>query len=275
MGRGRETEGGLRGDQASVQSNHGATMDEQEARPVCVKYLGTVGMQGVHREDWFPTKDDALSMRVAIDAYCPISWLRDGGRNRQMSAGERRYGQRRRTEESRNRRLLIYQRDKNRVVVEVEKVAAELGEKLGEEGWTVEIMVHDHDRHPCEVIEKLAGVDVLVTAHGFQSMLALFMRPGSLIFEVFPHKYFKAGYAPMAEGLGVRHAYSESRSRMWFLGYNHPSTSTCMNWYWCRWYARQSNVEVDAETFERIVALALETRPWGESGNSRRRLGQW
>lgn len=122
MGRGRGTEGGLRGDQASVQSNHGATMDEQEARPVCVKYLGTVGMQGVHREDWFPTKDDALSMRVAIDAYCPISWLRDGGRNRQMSAGERRYGQRRRTEESRNRRLLIYQRDKNRVVVEVEKV---------------------------------------------------------------------------------------------------------------------------------------------------------
>lgn len=105
-------------------------------------------------------------------------------------------------------------------------------------------------------------------------MLALFMRPGSLVFEVFPHKYFKAGYAPMAEGLGVRHAYSESRSRMWFLGYSHPSTSTCMEWYLCRWYARQSNVEVDNQTLERIVSLALETRPWGGSGNSRRRLEQ-
>lgn len=119
---GRGAEGGLRGDQTSVQSNHGATMDEQETRPVCVKYLDTVGTYGVQRREWFPTKDDALSMRVAIDAYCPISWLRDGRGQRQMSAGEQRYGRRRRTEESGNKRLLIYQRDQNRVVVDVEKV---------------------------------------------------------------------------------------------------------------------------------------------------------
>lgn len=99
-----------------------------------------------------------------------------------------------------------------------------------------------------------------------QSMLALFMRRGSLLFEIFPHKYFKQGYAPMAEGLEVRHAYSESRSRMWFLGYSHPTMETCMDWYLCRWYARQSNVELDDESFERVVALALETRP--QDGNT-------
>lgn len=90
-------------------------------------------------------------------------------------------------------------------------------------------------------------------------MLGLFMRPGSLLFEVFPHKYFKAGYAPMAEGLGVRHAYSQSRSRLPFMGYAHPTTETCMDWYLCRWYARSSNVELDEENLGRLVELAHET----------------
>lgn len=88
-------------------------------------------------------------------------------------------------------------------------------------------------------------------------MLGLFMRPGSLLFEVFPHKYFKAGYAPMAEGLGVRHAFSESPSRLPFMGFSHPSTETCMNWYICRWYARSANVEFDDESLDRLVSLAL------------------
>lgn len=84
------------------------------------------------------------------------------------------------------------------------------------------------------------------------------MRPGSLLFEVFPHKYYKAGYAPMAEGLGVRHAFSMSRSLRPFIGFSHPSTETCMNWYLCRWYSRGSDVEIDEESLEHLVELALE-----------------
>lgn len=29
-------------------------------------------------------------------------------------------------------------------------------------------MVHDVNRHPCELVEKVAAMDVLLTAHGFQ-----------------------------------------------------------------------------------------------------------
>lgn len=89
-------------------------------------------------------------------------------------------------------------------------------------------------------------------------MLGLFMRPGSLLFEVFPHKYFKAGYAPMAEGLGVRHAYSMSRSLRPLIGFSHPSTETCMKWYLCRWYSRGSDVLLDEDSLQRVVDLALE-----------------
>lgn len=63
----------------------------------------------------------------------------------------------------------------------------------------------------------------------------------------------------MAEGLGVRHAFSESRNRMFLMGHSHPTTETCMNWYICRWYTRQANVELDDESMGRLVDLALET----------------
>lgn len=91
-----------------------------------------------------------------------------------------------------------------------------------------------------------------------QSMLALFMPPGSLMFEIFPHKYFKPGYAPMAEGLGVRHAYSMSPPRLLLTRFSWPSTEACMEKYLCRRYVRMSNVELDDESFDRLVSLALK-----------------
>lgn len=45
-----------------------------------------------------------------------------------------------------------------------------LRERLGA-GWSVELMTHDPARHPCELVDKLAGTDVLLTAHGFQVRL--------------------------------------------------------------------------------------------------------
>lgn len=48
------------------------------------------------------------------------------------------------------------------------QLADELWIRLGHIGWTVKEIVHDNERHPCELIEELAGADVLLTAHGFQ-----------------------------------------------------------------------------------------------------------
>ncbi|CAN0185509.1 unnamed protein product, partial [Ectocarpus sp. 8 AP-2014] len=228
----------VRGGGAGVSSG-GQQGEETSARePVCVKYLDTVGESVVQRSEWFPSPEDAASLRRAIDAYCPLSFLRS-------QEGE----------EEGVRRLLLYQRDQNRQILHADKVVEDLQERLGG-GWMVDMMMHDSDRHPCELVETLAGVDVLLTPHGFQSMLGLFMRPGSLLFEVFPQKYFKAGYAPMAEGLDVRHAYSMSRALRPMMGHSHPSTETCMKWYLCRWYARSSDVELDEESLERLVDLA-------------------
>lgn len=41
--------------------------------------------------------------------------------------------------------------------------------------WEIEVVMHKKDRSPCELADLIGSADVLVTPHGFQSMLVLFM----------------------------------------------------------------------------------------------------
>ncbi|CAM9638194.1 unnamed protein product [Laminaria digitata] len=89
-------------------------------------------------------------------------------------------------------------------------------------------------------------------------MLSVFMRPGSILFEVFPHKYFKPGYSPIAAKMGLNYAFSESRPILPLTGTARPTTDTCMRWYLCRWYVRRSNVEISEESLEVLISLMLK-----------------
>lgn len=116
---------GLNGDESGVRYRE-SSYNGDVSTPVCVKYLDTVGFVAIQREDWFPSRDDALSLRRAVDAYCPVSWLRDGCRE----------GADAKTEVDvvgeedgngvgcgkRQRRFLMYQRDLNRRIVYADKV---------------------------------------------------------------------------------------------------------------------------------------------------------
>lgn len=118
--------------------------------PVCVKFENFVGSTIVQRVDWFPNSDDAMSLRKAIDSFCPISWLRDdlrpdgekdgvvgvGGagsqryRQQQVKGGEGGGGGGEGSQRSRGdgdgdgkvKHMLLYQRDQNRKLVDSEKV---------------------------------------------------------------------------------------------------------------------------------------------------------
>ncbi|CAM9121302.1 unnamed protein product [Ectocarpus sp. 8 AP-2014] len=134
----------------------------------------------------------------------------------------------------------------------------ELWIRLGHLGWAVEEIIHDVERHPCELVQELAGADILLTAHGFQSMLSLFMAPGSLLFEVYPHKYYKKGYAPMVQSMGLRYAYSESPPLLPFAFWSWPSVEQCMKWYLCRRYMRSSDVVITEGSIEVLISLMLK-----------------
>jgi len=63
--------------------------------------------------------------------------------------------------------------------------------------------MHKTSRSPCTLMHHLYNTDILLTPHGFQSMLLLFLpRPG-LMFEIFPEKYYKRGYGPFGAEYGT------------------------------------------------------------------------
>lgn len=73
---------------------------------------------------------------------------------------------------------------------------------LPAELWEISVLMHSSERSPCELAHMLNDVDVLVTPHGFQSMLLLFLPRPALLFEVFPYRYWKRGYGPLSKEYG-------------------------------------------------------------------------
>ena len=53
-------------------------------------------------------------------------------------------------------------------------------------------------------MHMLYNADVLVTAHGFQSMLLLFLPLPALLFEIFPYKYYSRDNVLLASEYGER-----------------------------------------------------------------------
>jgi hypothetical protein len=61
---------------------------------------------------------------------------------------------------------------------------------LNREDWEIDVLMHRSDRSPCVLAHMLHDVDVLITPHGFQSMLLLFLPRPSILFEVRGNSYF-------------------------------------------------------------------------------------
>lgn len=45
----------------------------------CVKYVASVGSLGHGWDDWFPAQDDARALQLALSEFCPIPWLHEDG----------------------------------------------------------------------------------------------------------------------------------------------------------------------------------------------------
>jgi hypothetical protein len=77
-----------------------------------------------------------------------------------------------------------------------------LHSRLSAEDWEIQVVMHSSQRSPCELAHLLHDTDVLLTPHGFQSMLLLFLPRPAVLFEVFPFKYYKRGYGPLSKEYG-------------------------------------------------------------------------
>ena len=64
------------------------------------------------------------------------------------------------------------------------------------------MVTHSNSRSVCELVHLVHNVDVLVTPHGFQTMLLLFLPLPAIVFEVFPYRYFKNCYQKLSGDYG-------------------------------------------------------------------------
>ena len=110
-------------------------------------------------------------------------------------------------------KLVIYQRDISRKLDGLEDSLTLLRKRLPDTEWEIQVIscsscivlvlyinlvlflsvclcfhekvvMHKKDRSPCELTHLLSSVDVLLTPHGFQSMLLLFLPRPAVLFEV-------------------------------------------------------------------------------------------
>jgi hypothetical protein len=99
----------------------------------------------------------------------------------------------------------------------------------------------------------------LLTPHGFQTVLLVFMPHGSAVFEIFPYKYWKDGYRPLANEYGLFHGWSQNHratSPSRNLALSFISQPACMQWARCREFARRDDVNMDEATVKAIALLA-------------------
>ena len=234
-----------------------------------------MGAVKAERGDWAPTSADVDSMRLALRRLCAPAPGEDEG-------SEVRSGSNPRAEDAATsasaalesqpcatasdgdgtRHAVIYQRDVGRSLEDVEGAASSLERALGAE-WRVSVVTHHERLPPCRLARCLGRAEALVTPHGFQSMLYLFLPPKALLYEVFPHRYYKHGYKRAALEWGVSHGMTLSpprsaASRIISAGF---TTGGCMSMFYCRYLARKGDVVLEPRDVDAIVrAVRAEER---------------
>ena len=155
------------------------------------------------------------------------------------------------------RQAVIYQRDVNRKFRDFDQVKSEIKRILGSD-WSVSVIMHDDDNPPCLLYHCLKHAELLITPHGFQSILTMFLPNRAYMFEIFPSRYRWTGYKALGLMFGVRHVWVESHPLTMF---GHVlsvafTTKRCMASYFCRYLVRKSDVsfdELSSSILEKIV----------------------
>eukprot|EP01032_Pedospumella_encystans_P009988 gene9988-11704_t len=212
---------------------------------VCARYMGSIGgtWPTVQRGHWFPNPGDIESFRDTLRTACPAD-----PQLLKQTAKKKKY------------KMVLYQRDLSRKLANQEEAVAMLRNKLSESDWDIEILMHKTSRSPCTLMHHLYNTDILLTPHGFQSMLLLFLpRPG-LMFEIFPEKYYKRGYGPFGAEYGVTHGGTMSPSTGYYqqLVLPYVSSAYCMESKFCRGFARNQDVILTTHGVNNLLAFIDE-----------------
>ena len=213
----------------------------------CGKLISSLGAEPVPSSKWFSSEESVREIKDKVHALCAKYPPAEGS-----TSLLRRY-----REGQGDLVLTVYERDISRHFANLDSMMEQLSMRL-DARWGIDILYHDEGMHPCQLHAALRHTTLYLTTHGFQSTAVMFMRRGSAIVEVFPYKYFKRSYEPLAAAFGVAHHWTQnprptSGSREWL---RLVPQSWCMGINRCRSLARGDNVAMPNNHIDFVVGVA-------------------
>ena len=116
-------------------------------------------------------------------------------------------------DQKKKRQAVIYQRDVKRKFRDFDQVERGIKRILSSD-WSLSVVMHDDDNPPCLLYHCLKHAKLLITPHGFQSMLTVFLPKHAYMLEIFPSRYHWTGYKALGLMFGVRHVWFECESHL-------------------------------------------------------------
>ena len=172
-------------------------------------------------------------------------------------------------DENQNRiKVLIYQRDSSRTISNLEEARTVLQSTLGVK-WDVQTIIHSEKISPCAMINNVRTATVLITPHGFQSILLLFQPYSSVLIEIHPSYYLKQEVYGFIQA-GFRQNFNLARSYLAeesvpltfiskcvinILTFFNFLSHDCMHSCLCRNIARRQDVFVSKNFMQRSAAF--------------------
>ena len=204
--------------------------------------------------EWFATSENVQTMRQSFEMLCRVGIDSDANTIDFLTALPSKLHEAKtgclselmltvNKNEKKKRQAVIYQRDVNRKFRNFDQVKRDIKTVLGSD-WSVSVVMHDDNNPPCLLYHCLKHAELLITPHGFQSMLTMFLPKRAYMFEIFPSRYHWTGYKALGLMFGVRHAWIESSPLTMFgralsVAF---TTKRCMASYVCRYLVRKSDV---------------------------------
>lgn len=195
----------------------------------------------------FTSRSVIMRLHQSISKLCPMSYAM--------------------TKISSQSQIIIYQRDKSRKLLNVLEFSQFIQQKVKK--YSVSIMYHSNLRSTCELLSVIntRGV-ILITVHGFQSVLHIFQPLYSGLIEVFPAYFSKPnlfGYIQqgISQHVGFNRPYhyidvkptASSIKFIDLLGIISPHD--CLHTTICRYLAKNQNVVLNTTDMQLIVDYIL------------------
>ena len=227
-----------------------------------IKTLLEASFGGIHvdRGAWMPNEGDSASIRRTIKNVCKPSPIEEREEENLLNNDNGdslekcvQIALRMSSSSNRKKLAIIYNRNAGREIDDVFLVREKLEALLNKEEesnekvvWEVLVLTHDDKNPPCLLSKCVGSASLVVTPHGFQSMLAIFMSENSLLYEAFPSRYYKHGYKRLALEFSLAHGFTQSKpvgfvSKIIAIFF---TTDACMKMYYCRYLARKASVNL-------------------------------